>query len=97
MDECSKQAILGGYCKKHYDQVHGVIKVRAPRKKTGAKQHDLSLAGANSLDSDEHESGHERGLSLLQDSDLMESIINNGAPGTPPVDDDSDGLHGLSI
>ena len=35
---------------------------------------------------------HQRGLSLFHDSELMNTIINNGVP---PVE--NDGLHGLSI
>jgi hypothetical protein len=31
--ECHKQGILGGMCKRHHDSFHGIVKVRAPRKK----------------------------------------------------------------
>ena len=38
--------------------------------------------------------GHERGLSLFQDSDLMKTIIDNGNTATST---DEDGLRGLSF
>lgn len=83
MDGCTKQAILGGMCKKHYDEVNCVVKVRGGRKKPQHQQ---------------QEGGHQRGLSLFQDDDLMRTIIDNGN-GTPTGSDalENDGLHGLSI
>lgn len=88
IEECTKQAIMGGMCKKHYDEVNGIVK--APRgakaKKQGSPKHGN---GADTTGG-----GHERGLSLFQDNDLMDTIINNGN-ATPP--EEEDGLHGLSI
>ena len=81
-EECTKQAILGGMCKKHYDVVNGVVKNRnrgGQQKKPAPKK---------------QQANHQRGLSLFQDNELMDTIINNGAPPTPPVE--NDGLHGLS-
>ena len=71
-EECKKQAILGGMCKKHYDAVNGVVK----QKKTATpKQKSLG--------------GHQRGLSIFQDSTVVDRIINNTAPPA-----DNDGLQG---
>lgn len=73
---------MGGMCKKHYDVVNGVVKNRnrgGQQKKPAPKK---------------QQANHQRGLSLFQDNELMDTIINNGAPPTPPVE--NDGLHGLS-
>eukprot|EP00571_Detonula_confervacea_P013328 CAMPEP_0172302004 /NCGR_PEP_ID=MMETSP1058-20130122/3779_1 /TAXON_ID=83371 /ORGANISM="Detonula confervacea, Strain CCMP 353" /LENGTH=1007 /DNA_ID=CAMNT_0013012329 /DNA_START=175 /DNA_END=3199 /DNA_ORIENTATION=+ len=111
MEECTKQSILGGMCKKHYDEVNGVVKVRgASRKKQDSHKEsdnvndayddgdnvDFSLEGfCESAGPKRGGGGHQRGLSLFQDGDLMDTILNNVATATPPADDD--GLHGLSI
>ena len=89
LEECTKQAIVGGMCKKHYDEVNGIVKVRGQRKKAAAnnKQQPKSKAGESK---NEGKGNHERGLSLFQDDDLMNTIINN----VPQAD--NDGLHGLS-
>lgn len=87
--QCTKQAILGGYCKRHYDEVHGVVKQR----KTRAPKDQGEVGNPN------HKPGHERGLSLFQDSDLMETIINNGndgSGGTPELAEE-DGLRGAKF
>ena len=82
LDGCSKQAIMGGMCKKHYDEEHGVIKVRAPRKKSSPKVADS--VGSSSKKSLPHPelkkegSGHQRGLSFFQDMSTVDTIINNG-------------------
>ena len=70
-EECKKQAILGGMCKKHYDAVNGVVK---QKKKATPKQNP---------------GGHQRGLSIFQDSNVVDRILNNTAPPT-----ENDGLQG---
>ena len=89
IEECTKQAIVGGMCKKHYDEVNGIVNVRRQRKKAAAnnKQQPKSKVAASK---NEGKGNHERGLSLFQDDELMNTIINN----VPQAD--NDGLHGLS-
>ena len=84
---CTKQAILGGMCKKHHDETHGVVK--QPRGARGKKP-----AAADVTEGAHQKGGHERGLSLFQDSDLMKTIIDNGNTATST---DEDGLRGLSF
>jgi hypothetical protein len=110
--ECEKQAIVGGMCKRHYDEANGIVKGHAPVKTTMSEEDDIDDDEDNDdISSDEQadqkdeflhqatETGdgarrhhHQRGLSLFHDSELMNTIINNGVP---PVE--NDGLHGLSI
>lgn len=116
--ECEKQAIFGGMCKRHYDEVNGIAKGRAPVKTATANEEDdidddddnddissdeeadsndqtLQHAAASTGDGargQQQQHHHQRGLSLFHDSELMNTIINNGVP---PVE--NDGLHGLSI
>lgn len=97
-EECTKQAILGGMCKKHYDLVNGVVKVRGGGKHKGSGAPQPNKGAGK---------GHQRGLSLFQDDDLMDTIINNGVAaqqggssgGTDAASAaaENDGLHGLSI
>ena len=84
---CTKQAILAGMCKKHHDETHGVVK--QPRGARGKKP-----AAADVTEGAHKKGGHERGLSLFQDSDLMKTIIDNGNTATST---DEDGLRGLSF
>ncbi|KAL9182641.1 hypothetical protein ACHAXT_013293, partial [Thalassiosira profunda] len=80
---CQKQAILKGYCKRHHDEVNGIVKVRGAKKGGAAKTHTAKAESG----------GHQRGLSMFQDEDLMDAIYNNNGPA--PAEDD--GLRGLSI
>lgn len=98
MEECTKQSILGGMCKKHYDEVNGVVKQRVVR---GVKKLVMPKeGGCDGVNDDDTNGGggrkkrgsHQRGLSIFQDNDLMETIINNGSPQA-----EDDGLRGLSI
>jgi len=102
MDECTKQSILGGMCKKHYDEVNvGSLEngaVKAPtRAKAGLKESDTVTAanGKDDIGSRPKRGGHQRGLSLFQDGNVMDTVLNN-VPTTSPLAD-NDGLHGLSI
>ena len=109
-DECEKQAIFGGMCKRHYDETNRIAKGRAPVTTT-ASEDDIDDEDNDDISSDEQadtndaslrqarQTGdgakghhHQRGLSIFHDSELMNTIINNGVP---PVE--NDGLHGLSI
>ena len=84
--------ILGGMCKKHYDEVNGVKKGKGSRANvTVAKKKDTS----GTDDGKKKKGGHQRGLSLFQDNDLMNAIVNNGPTLQDNVEDD--GLRGLSI
>ena len=83
LDGCAKQAIMGGMCKKHYDSVNGVVKVRASRRRS-LKQKSASMECFSPIAvplTDEHpkrESGHQRGLSFFQEIDNMDTIISDG-------------------
>jgi hypothetical protein len=74
VEGCIKQSIMGGMCKKHYDEHNGVVKVRSVRKKrspTGA------AAGPPDANPDAR---HERGLSVFNEIDTIDRIINNASP-----------------
>ena len=97
-EPCRKQAILGGMCKKHYDDAHGVStrRIKSLRQQEGTEG-DSGKEGGEGSNPRSTEVGpkkngnHQRGLSLFQDTDLMDTIINNGVPV------ENDGLRGLSI
>jgi hypothetical protein len=74
VEDCAKQAIMSGMCKKHHDQSKGLVKVRAPRSKKNSDD-------ANKKQGQGAAAGHERGLSIFQDSETMDNIINNGVSG----------------
>jgi hypothetical protein len=95
--DCEKQAIFGGMCKRHYDEANGVVKTRSFEKNGEDVTWDDVCTVVND-DPEEKGSGHRRGLSIFHDDDLMNTIINNGAPSAPPTPPaENDGLHGLSI
>ena len=92
IDECNKQAILNGMCKRHYDESNGIV--RTPTFDGTSTDH-ICTVGGDILE--KKDIGHRRGLSIFQDNDLMNTIINNGVPAIPPTPAENDGLHGLSI
>lgn len=111
-NECEKQAIFGGMCKRHYDETNRTVKGLAPVTKNASEDDNViddednddisSDEQADPNDVSKHQAPqtgdgarghhHHRGLSLFHESELMNTIINNGVP---PVE--NDGLHGLSI
>ncbi len=96
IDECNKQAILSGMCKKHYE-ANNDVKARSFEKNVdGTSSYDVVCTVVDDKP-EEKGSGHQRGLSSFLDNDMMNTIINNGAPASPPTPPENDGLHGLSI
>jgi len=68
--------ILGGMCKKHYDEVNGVKKGKGSRANvTVAKKKDTS----GTDDGKKKKGGHQRGLSLFQDNDSDNRRLYNDA------------------
>ena len=95
IDECKKQVILSGMCKKHYEANNDVQARAFEKNGDGTLSDDVCTVVDDKPEM--KGSGHHRGLSIFQDNDLMNTIINDGAPASPSTPPENDGLHGLSI
>ena len=95
IDECKKQVILSGMCKKHYEANNDVQARSFEKNGDGTLSDDVCTVVDDKPEM--KGSGHHRGLSIFQDNDLMNTIINDGAPASPSTPPENDGLHGLSI
>ena len=87
-------------CKKHYDGVIGVKKLpRGKKQQQHAGSPVMEGGGAEVVGGGgrKNRGRHERGLSMFQDDDLMNTILNNGAPLSSSSTAENDGLRGLSI
>lgn len=90
VEKCAKQAILGGMCKKHHDQTHGIVSGRIGRTSGPSNNAGTALCGNSSLGAviggqakvapadahpDASKPGHQRGLSIFQEMGAVATII----------------------
>jgi len=96
MEDCKKQAILGGMCKQHHDKMNGVPTARGrnPQNESLPKACIPVPSTENDTQKEHpscqsHRPGHTRGLSLFQElsADAVQNLLSDeqAGPNVGPI------------